>query len=207
MTAQPNSFASHWLIRDSIVATHVAAAGPNNVLFVGDSIVEGFYWNRIGGLSVINAGYSGIWTEALEPKIEHLAHAAKPKIAALLVGTNDAKMAPESDYLAGIARSYEKIVRVFRTAKIPLIAFTPPPVEQGKRLTDFFFAETMRNVAEQIRRIAETHGAMVVDLHATFGLTENATSDGIHLASPAYRLMRDLFAEKLAVIEAEAETQ
>jgi lysophospholipase L1-like esterase len=91
VTSQPNPFAPHWLIRDIVIASHRAAVGPGGLLFVGDSLVEGFYWNRVGSLPVLNAGYSGIWTEALEPRIPLLLQSASPSLAVLLVGTNDAK--------------------------------------------------------------------------------------------------------------------
>jgi hypothetical protein len=91
VTSQPNPFAPHWLIRDIVISSHKSAVGPGGLLFIGDSIVEGFYWNRIGALPVLNAGYSGIWTEALEPRVPLLLNSAEPSIAVLLVGTNDSK--------------------------------------------------------------------------------------------------------------------
>ena len=78
VTSQPNPFAPHWLIRDIVIGSHRSAVGPGGLLFVGDSLVEGFYWNRVGSLPVLNAGYSGIWTEALEPRVPLLLNSAEP---------------------------------------------------------------------------------------------------------------------------------
>ncbi|MGO4704301.1 SGNH/GDSL hydrolase family protein [Microvirga sp. 2MCAF38] len=204
---QPNPFASHWLIRDIVVGSHIGAAGPESLLFIGDSIVEGFYWNRIGPHAVINAGYSGIWTEALEPKIERLLNAAKPRVAALLVGTNDAKKGHGEEYLATVATFYEKIVRLFSASGVALIAFTPPPVEQNKRLTSFYSHEAMRALAREITQIATHHGHAVIDLYSALSTADGhaktgATIDGVHLSTQAYRLMHGMLERKVAEMAA-----
>src|SRR5919107_5486939 len=109
VTSQPNPFAPHWLIRDIVISAHRSAVGPGGLLFVGDSIVEGFYWNRIGSLPVLNAGYSGIWTEALEPRVPLLLQSACPGMAVLFVGTNDAKKDCTESALDGVADHFDRI--------------------------------------------------------------------------------------------------
>lgn len=197
MTSQPNPFAPHWLIRDIVIGSHLSAAGPGGLLFVGDSIVEGFYWNRIGPLAVLNAGYSGIWSEALEPKVPRLLEAARPRIAVLLVGTNDAKKGCSESDLDAVARHFERIVRHSEAHGVPFVVMTPPPVEPGRRLTSFYSAVAMASLSRRIVKIAEEHGAGVIDMHKAFS-HENGearagmTVDGIHLSSGGYRLMHDM---------------
>ncbi|MBF9232340.1 SGNH/GDSL hydrolase family protein [Microvirga alba] len=208
MTAQPNPFAPHWLIRDIVIGSHIPAAGPGNLLFIGDSIVEGFYWNRIGSLPVINAGYSGIWTEALEPKVPRLVEVARPRLVALLVGTNDAKKGRTESDLDAVATLFERIVEHAEKAGVPFIVMTPPPVEKDKRLTSFYSVDAMGSLSRRIIRIAERHGAGMVDMHGAFA-DENGeakagvTTDGIHLSSQAYRAMHDML-EREVINRAEA---
>ncbi|WP_112664267.1 SGNH/GDSL hydrolase family protein [Microvirga flavescens] len=208
VNAQPNPFASHWLIRDIVIGSHIGVAGPESLLFIGDSIVEGFYWNSVGSHAVVNAGYSGIWTEALEPKVERLLTVAKPRLAALLVGTNDAKQGRGEEYLATVATLYEKTVRLFSASGVRLIAITPPPVEQGKRLTGYYSGEAMHALAREVVQIATHHGHGVIDLHGALSTPDRnakagATIDGIHLSPPAYRLMRDMLERKIAEMDTE----
>jgi lysophospholipase L1-like esterase len=207
LTSQPNPFAPHWLIRDIVIGSHLHAAGPGGLLFVGDSIVEGFYWNRIGSLAVLNAGYSGIWTEALEPKLPRLLQAAQPRLAVLLVGTNDAKKGRSESDIDEVAQHFERTIRHSEASGIPFIVVTPPPVETGKRLTSFYSVEAMSSLSRRIARIAEESGAEVIDMHRAFSgesgeARAGMTIDGIHLSAEGYRLMHDMIETKVAEVMA-----
>jgi lysophospholipase L1-like esterase len=205
VTSQPNPFAPHWLIRDIVIASHRSAVGPGGLLFVGDSLVEGFYWNRIASHPVLNAGYSGIWTEALEPRVPLLLNSAEPSIAVLLVGTNDAKKDCSESSLDNVAEHFETIIRHFEAAAVPVIVMTPPPVERGKRLTSFYSADAMASLSRRIVQIAEGRAAAIVDLHGAFGdgegaACEGATSDGVHLSAKAYRRLHDVLEKTVASV-------
>jgi lysophospholipase L1-like esterase len=190
VTSQPNPFAPHWLIRDIVIASHRAAVGPGGLLFVGDSLVEGFYWNRVGSLPVLNAGYSGIWTEALEPRVPLLLKSAEPSIAVLLVGTNDAKKDCTESALDGVAEHFGTIIRHFEAAAVPVIVMTPPPIERAKRLTSFYSADAMASLRGRIVQIANGRATAIIDLHKAFGdgagaAREGLTTDGVHLSAGA----------------------
>jgi lysophospholipase L1-like esterase len=205
VTSQPNPFAPHWLIRDIVIGSHRSAVGPGGLLFVGDSLVEGFYWNRLGSLPVLNAGYSGIWTEALEPRVPLLLNSAEPAIAVLLVGTNDAKKDCTERTLHGAAEHFERIIRHFEAAAVPVVVMTPPPIERAKRLTGFYSAEAMASLHRRIVQIADGRAAAVVDLHKVFGdqdgaAREGTTTDGVHLSAKAYRHLHDVVETTVASV-------
>jgi lysophospholipase L1-like esterase len=205
VTSQPNPFAPHWLIRDIVISSHKAAVGPGGLLFVGDSIVEGFYWNRMGALPVLNAGYSGIWAEALEPRVPLLLNSAEPRIAVLLVGTNDAKKDSTESALDGVAEHFERIVGHFADAQVPVVVLTPPPIEQAKRLTNFYSPDAMASLSRRIVQIADGRAAGIVDLQKAFAdgngaARDGMTTDGIHLSAQAYRLLHDMLETTIAEI-------
>ncbi len=207
MTSQPNPFASHWLIRDIVIGSHRSAVGPGGLLFIGDSLVEGFYWNRIGSLPVLNAGYSGIWTEALEPRVPLLLKSAQPGIAVLLVGTNDAKKDCTEASLDGVAEYFNRILMHFQDAGVPLVVMTPPPVEQAKRLTGFYAADAMASLSRRIVAMSNRRVSGIVDLQKAFADGDGAaragmTTDGIHLSAQGYRLMRDMLETTVAAVTA-----
>ncbi len=211
MATQPNPFAPHWLIRDIVISAHRSAVGPGGLLFVGDSIVEGFYWNRLGPFPVLNAGYSGIWAEALEPRIPLLLKSAEPALAVLLVGTNDAKKDCSEDSLDEAAKNLDLIVRHFEEAGVPLIAMTPPPIEKAKRITSFYSVEAMAYVSRRIVDACGGRAAAIVDLQAALSDAEGAaregmTVDGIHLSPEGYRLMHDMLTEAVAAVMPERTT-
>jgi lysophospholipase L1-like esterase len=207
VTSQPNPFAPHWLIRDIVISSHKSAVGPGGLLFIGDSIVEGFYWNRIGSLPVLNAGYSGIWTEALEPRVPLLLKSAEPSMAVLLVGTNDAKKDCTEGAIDGVAEHFERIVGHFGEARVPVVVLTPPPIEQAKRLTNFYSPEAMTSLSRRILQIAEGRVAGIVDLQKDLADAHGAaragmTTDGIHLSAQAYRLLHDRLETTIAAVAA-----
>jgi lysophospholipase L1-like esterase len=207
VTSQPNPFAPHWLIRDIVISSHKSAVGPGGLLFIGDSIVEGFYWNRIGALPVLNAGFSGIWTEALEPRVPLLLNSAEPSIAVLLVGTNDSKKDCTENALDGVAEHFDRIVGHFEEANVPVVVLTPPPIEPAKRLTSFYSPEAMASLSRRIVQIADGRVAAIVDLQNAFSdgngaAREGMTTDGIHLSAQAYRLLHDLLETTIAATTA-----
>ncbi|QRM27855.1 SGNH/GDSL hydrolase family protein [Microvirga sp. VF16] len=210
MTSQPNPFAPHWLIRDIVISSHKPAVGPGGLLFIGDSLVEGFYWNRIGALPLLNAGYSGIWTEALEPRVPLLLQSAEPSIAMLLVGTNDAKKDCTDGALDGAMEHFERIVGHFSDAQVPVVVLTPPPIEQAKRLTSFYSLDAIASLSRRIVQIADGRVADIVDLQRAFAddngtAREGMTTDGIHLSAKAYRLLHDMLETTIAAVTARSE--
>jgi lysophospholipase L1-like esterase len=207
VTSQPNPFAPHWLIRDIVISSHKSAVGPGGLLFIGDSIVEGFYWNRIGALPVLNAGYSGIWTEALEPRVPLLLNSAEPSIAVLLVGTNDCKKDCTESALDGVADHFDRIVGHFEEANVPVVVLTPPPIESAKRLTSFYSPDAMASLSRRFVQIADGRVAAIVDLQTAFAdgnsaAREGMTTDGIHLSAQAYRLLHDMLETTIAATTA-----
>ena len=207
MATQPNPFAPHWLIRDIVISAHRSAVGPGGLLFVGDSIVEGFYWNQLGSLPVLNAGYSGIWTEALEPRIPLLLKSADPALAVLLVGTNDAKKDCSEDGLDEAVKNLDQIVGHFDEASVPLIAMTPPPIEKAKRVTSFYSVDAMADVSRRIVETCDGRAAAIVDLQSALSdgdgaAREGMTVDGIHLSPEGYRLMHDMLTETVTAVTA-----
>ena len=207
VTSQPNPFASHWLIRDIVIASHRTAVGPGGLLFVGDSLVEGFYWNRVSSLPMLNAGYSGIWTEALEPRVPLLLQSAEPSLAVLLVGTNDAKKDCTEEALDGVMRHFDSIVRHFEEAAVPLVVMTPPPIETGKRLTGFYAKEAMASLSRRMVQAATGRAVAIVDVQRAFADGSGAakagvTTDGIHLSAEAYRRLHDMLERTIAAVTA-----
>lgn len=207
MTQQPNPFAPHWLIRDITIATHRTLVGPGGLLFLGDSLVEGFYWSSLGGLPVLNAGYFGIWTEELEPKVARLLKSAQPSFGVLLVGTNDAKKGSSEESIAAAAEHFERVVRHFEDAGVPFVAVTPPPIEPSKRLSNFYLADSMESLSRRILRIVDGRAAAILDLQKDFADPDGAaragiTTDGIHLSAEAYRLLHDMLETTIAAVTA-----
>nr|WP_247654590.1 GDSL-type esterase/lipase family protein [Microvirga sp. HBU67558] len=173
------------------------------MLFIGDSIVEAFYWNSIGALPVLNAGFSGIWTEALEPRVPLLLESAEPSVAVLLVGTNDAKKDCTESALDGVTEHFERIIGHFNGVQVPVIVLTPPPIEQAKRLTSFYSPDAMASLSRRIVQVAEGRVAGLLDLQNAFADGSGAaragiTTDGVHLSVQAYKLLYDMLETTLA---------
>jgi len=140
--------------------------------------------------------------------VPRLLDAARPRLAVLLVGTNDAKKGATEPELDEAAEAFDRIVGLSDTSDVPMVVVTPPPVEDGKRLTGFYSADAMASLSRRIVGIAERRCAGVVDLHAAFSgpgpeARAGTTVDGIHLSPQAYRELHDMLAQKVAAMTGE----
>ena len=105
----------------------------------------------------------------------------------------------------GLTEHFERIIRHFEAAAVPVIVMTPPPIERAKRLTGFYSAEAMASLSRRIVQIADGRAAAVVDLHKVFGdrhgaAREGTTTDGIHLSARAYRHLHDVLEKTVAAV-------
>ncbi|MGO4196848.1 SGNH/GDSL hydrolase family protein [Rhizobium sp. YAF28] len=198
------ALAVHWDLRQSIIALQADAIGPGAVLLLGDSLIESFAWDGVAGCRLINAGFAGIWTEKLAPRVETLLTLSRPSAVAVLVGTNDADPRKPEQWDVFDAK-YGDIVRAIKTRNIPLIVITPPPLEAGKGVASLYSPDRLSRVVSSILVEARRNGAAIIDLNKEMSNADHmaqpgTTADGIHLAGAASRHLRELLSQTLTNI-------
>lgn len=171
---------------------HRSIAGPDATLLIGDSITEGFYWNRIGDCSVVNAGFGGITTFALTRYLETILQDGSPKYAVVMIGSNP-DLAPDlTTDMELFKRSYIQIVDRLRERGATVILVSIPPIEPEK-IKGPRTMESIVRMNDIIKdEIATPRGLEYVDLYGKMTIDGKAvpgsTTDGIHFTPDSYRI-------------------
>lgn len=127
--------------------------------------------------------------------------ALRPDLVSILMGANDL-VAGRAD-VAALAAELESAVRVLRATGADVLLVTPfLPRRRAARL----FAWRFAHFASELRRIAETTGAILLDLEAlpAIGDLDLWADDKVHLRSRGHRFLAYRAADALGVPDAEA---
>jgi acyl-CoA thioesterase-1 len=193
--------------RDANATLAPPAAGENRVVFMGDSITEG--WGRDGGFfpgrPYINRGISGQTTAQMLVRFRPDVVALKPAVVVVLAGTNDiagntGPATPEMieqnlASMADIARANG--IRVVLASILPAFDYPwRPGLEPAPKIAA---------VNDWVKEYARAHGLVYLDYYTAMvdgktGLKSELGYDGVHPNKAGYAVMAPL-AEK-AIAEA-----
>jgi acyl-CoA thioesterase I len=177
------------------------APGENRVVFMGDSITQG--WKIEGadgffpGKPYINRGISGQTAPQMVLRFRQDVIELKPKVVIILAGTNDiaGNTGPETleqieGYLASMAElATANHIRVVLCSILPAYDY---PWDPG--LTP---APKILAINKWMRAYAQDHGHIYVDYHTAMkddrdGLPANLSKDGVHPLPAGYAIMAPL---------------
>jgi len=189
-----------WLakFKDADATLAPPASGENRVVFMGDSITEGWHLDdSFPGKPYINRGISGQTTPQMVLRFHQDVIALKPKVVVILAGTNDiaGNTGPETpeqieDNLAAMAEmASANHIRVVLCSILPAFDY---PWQPG--LTP---APKIDAINEWIKRYAADKGFVYVDYHAAMkdardGLPPTLSKDGVHPLPAGHVIMAPL---------------
>ncbi|SHI90288.1 Lysophospholipase L1 [Roseomonas rosea] len=188
----------NWRARVADVSRLVAAdAGRAQIVFLGDSITQGWFpqvWEQFyGHRAALNLGVAGDFTQGLLWRIQpggQWPANLRPKLAVLLIGTNNAGFAQQpEDTALGIA----EIIRVIRqkspSTKVLLVGLLPRGADASDPLR-----RMNQRVNELIARCADNQsvfftdpGSMLVDGQGR--LSDQVAFDRLHLSYVGYAIL------------------
>jgi lysophospholipase L1-like esterase len=123
--------------------TELAKAGGIDVLFLGDSITDGWHstgkavWDKYyGSLKAANFGIGYDRTQHVLWRLQNGEGAGfQPKVVVLLIGTNNAGVNTNTEAAAGVAAVVAELRKDFPDAKILLMGIFPRgnPTDAGRR--------------------------------------------------------------------------
>lgn len=110
-----------------------AKQGNVDLIFIGDSITQGWegngkdVWARYyGGRNAMNAGIGGDRTQHVLWRLEHgNIDGISPKLAVVMIGTNNAKPDEPKDTAAGVTAIVRKLQEKLPQTKVLLLAIFP----------------------------------------------------------------------------------
>ncbi len=161
------------------------------VVFIGDSLVEFFDWQkRLPAFDVVNFGAAGETTAGLKAKLPYIfAHVSDPDILLIMIGTNDVVM---EDY--GFINTYREVVETckakFTSTKIILTSLLPIKLP-------WFSDSAVPRVNDALKSIASESNVIYQDIYHLF-LTDKRFAardffleDGVHLSDRGYKCWAD----------------
>jgi lysophospholipase L1-like esterase len=198
LAADINDLAQLGHYRGANAALAAPAAREPRVVFMGDSIVEG--WSRFdpeyfSDGTRINRGIAGQTTSQMLVRFRADVIALRPKVVVILAGTNDiagnAGPITEPEIVGNIASMAELArahgIRVVLVSALPANRFYwNPAIRPAARIVA---------LNRLLAAYAKQHGHGWVDLHqllsdANQGLKRGFGEDGVHPNAVAYRAMR-----------------
>ena len=177
------------------------AAGEKRVVFMGDSITEGWHFDAPGGVFAakpyVNRGISGQTTPQMVLRFHQDVIDLQPKVVVILAGTNDiaGNTGPmtleetEANIAAMAEMATANHIRVVLCSILPAFDY---PWQPG--LTP---APKIDEINAWIQKYAAEHKHVYVDYHAAMkddrdGLPANLSHDGVHPTQAGYDIMAPL---------------
>jgi len=194
-------FAGLGRFKEADLALAPPAAGENRVVFMGDSITEGWHFDGpsgfFSGKPYINRGISGQTSPQMVLRFRQDVIALKPKVVVILAGTNDLAgntgpmtLEQTEDNLASMADlAAANHIRVVLCSVLPAYDF---PWKRGLNPAPKILA-----LNAWIRKYAAEKGYVYVDYHAAMkdehdGLPAMLSKDGVHPLPAGYAVMTPL---------------
>jgi lysophospholipase L1-like esterase len=170
---------------------------PCDLIFIGDSITQNFIgrptpkWGSVGGVvwdkyyanrRALDFGVGADTTQNVLWRLDHMdIKDFKPKVAVILIGTNNNKNSPE-DIAAGVKAVVEETRRIFPAAKIILVSILP-----NARAT-----EKMAEANKSIETLGDNESVFYLDVAAKMTPTGNSWKglgpDRLHLTPEGYEM-------------------
>jgi len=187
--------------KETDLALAPPAKGENRVVFMGDSITEGWHFDGPGGSfpgkPYINRGISGQTTPQMLLRFRQDVIALKPKAVVILAGINDIAgntgpmtLEQTEDNLASMADlAAANRIRVVLCSVLPAFDFPWSPGQKP--------APQVLAVNAWIKAYAAEKGYVYVDYHSAMrderdGLPAKLSTDGVHPLPAGYAVMAPL---------------
>jgi len=160
---------------------------PRQFLFIGDSLIEFYDWQkRFPREQVFNFGSAGETAEGLLSRLTYIMKRVEsPRLVMVMTGTNNIAM---EDY--GFLLTYEKIIGLLQKkyGQALIVICSLLPIEL------FFLGEAVPRVNRRLRDIARAGAFTYLDLYPLF-LGQDAktvsayyAADGVHLTQAGYEV-------------------
>lgn len=203
VTPSPRTVEYEWMSIERWRAMHaedkaIAAQGDIELLFIGDSITEGWppaLWERyFGDYNAANFGIGGDKTENLLWRLNNGAVGQlEPKVVSLLIGVNNfglSQHAPD-DVARGVQAVVETLLDAFPETKILLHGIFP-----HQQAAEHPARAQVRQVNKQIATLAEHERVYFLDIGDQLvtdsgDISQDIMPDYLHLSEAGYRIWGD----------------
>ena len=198
---QPDRLRTDWAYLERYRADNAAlkppAAGENRVVFMGNSITEGWaksFPTMFRDKPYVGRGISGQTTPQMLVRFRQDVIALKPRVVVLLAGTNDIAGNTGPSSLEMIEDNIASMAELAQANGIAVVLCSVLPVYDYPWKKGLEPAPKIVTLNAWIKQYAASHGAVYVDYHSAMaderqGLKAGLSGDGVHPNESGYRVM------------------
>jgi lysophospholipase L1-like esterase len=177
------------------------AAGEKRVVFMGDSITEGWHFDAPGGVFAakpyVNRGISGQTTPQMVLRFHQDVIALQPKVVVILAGTNDIAGNTGPMTLEDTEANLAAMAEMATANHIHVVLCSILPAFDYPWQPGLMPAPKIDEINAWLKDYAATHGHVYVDYHSAMkderdGLPANLSHDGVHPTPAGYDVMAPL---------------
>jgi lysophospholipase L1-like esterase len=176
------------------------AAGENRVVFMGDSITEGWHFDRPEGFPTkryINRGISGQTTPQMVLRFHQDVIALQPKVVVILAGTNDIAGNTGPMTLEETENNLAAMAEMASANHIRVVLCSITPAFDYPWKPDLEPANKIDDINAWMKSYAQKNGHIYVDYHTAMkderdGLPATLSHDGVHPLPAGYTVMAPL---------------
>ena len=192
-----------WLARfkEADVKLGAPAAGENRVVFMGDSITEGWHFDApqwgFPGKPYINRGISGQTTPQMLVRFRQDVIALQPKVVVILAGINDVAGNTGPMTLEETEGNLASMAELAAANHILVVMCSVLPAFDFPWHPGMTPAPKVLALNQWIKDYAAEHGHVYVDYHTAMkdsrdGLPATLSGDGVHPLPAGYAVMKPL---------------
>lgn len=182
------------------------AAGTSRVVFMGNSITEGWaprFATMFPGKPYVGRGISGQTTPQMLVRFRQDVIALKPAVVVILAGTNDIAGNTGPSTLEMIEDNLASMTEVAQANGIKVVLSSVLPVFDYPWKPGLQPAPKIVALNAWIKRYAASRGAIYLDYHSAMaderqGMRAGLADDGVHPNEAGYRIMATLAEKAIA---------
>jgi lysophospholipase L1-like esterase len=189
-----------WLarFREADASLGAPAPGENRVVFMGDSITEGWHLDQsFPGKPYINRGISGQTTPQMLVRFRQDVVHLEPKVVVILAGTNDIAGNTGPETLEQIEDNLASMADLATANHIRVVLCSITPAFDYPWQPGLAPAHKIDTINAWMKGYAADKGHVYVDFHSAMkdaedGLPPNLSKDGVHPNPAGYAIMAPL---------------
>lgn len=204
--AQTNDWAELNRYKEANLKIGLPAADENRIVFMGNSITEG--WSLIDpnfflDKPLINRGISGQTTPQMLIRFRQDVVNLQPKIVVILAGTNDIAGNTGPSTLEMIEDNIASMVEIAKANNIKILLCSVLPVYDYPWKPGLEPAQKIVNLNKWIKEYSHNNDIIYVDYFTQMadvsnGLNQQYSEDGVHPSLAGYRVMEPIIEKAIA---------
>jgi lysophospholipase L1-like esterase len=201
-----NDWAGLQRYRDANAALPAPRSGENRVVFMGNSITEGWarhYPAMFSGKPYVNRGISGQTTPQMLVRFRQDVIALKPAVVVILGGTNDIAGNTGPSSLEMIQDNITSMTEIAKANNIRVVLASVLPVFDYPWKRGIAPAPKIDSLNSWMKAYAQRSGVVYLDYHSAMtderrGLRTDLGNDGVHPNPAGYAIMAPLTEKAIA---------